>query len=449
VTSQAPEAASAEEPARPSLKARTIGATIWTFGGFGIQQVLRLGHNLVLTRLLRLPQIFGLMAVVQVFITGLEMLSDVGIVPAIIQSKRGDDPRLLNTAWTVQIFRGAAIGGCAAILAWPVSWFYQEPQLLWLLLVAGLSPVIRGFTSTRVATLNRHLNLGVLTRMELITQVISILVTVLAAWQLRSVWALLIGWLAGDLIRVILSHLMLPGKPNGLAWDPEAARELIKIGRWIILSTAVTFGVAQLDRLTLARLLPMKDLGIYTLALLFTNSVLMMGKTISGKVLFPMLSETNREDPHLFKSRLQKVRFVWCAPTAAALVLLAIGGSFLIKSLYPSPYHAAGWMLRILAAGSIMALINQSNGIMWPALGEFRIITLLMLIQLPILFASMILGHALFGLVGFVTGVALVELFVYPIQAFLIYRRHLWQPKFDFALLAASGSLIALGYWFV
>jgi O-antigen/teichoic acid export membrane protein len=174
-----------------------------------------------------------------------------------------------------------------------------------------------------------------------------------------------------------------------------------------------------------------------------------MGRTVGGKVLFPMLSETSREDPHLLDSRFRKVRLYWCLPTAAALVVLAIGGEVLIRLLYPPAFHSAGWMLRILAAGSVMALVNQSNGILWPALGEFRVITLLMIVQLPILFGCMVAGHRLHGLAGFVVGVALVELIVYPLQAFLISRRRLWQPKIDLALIGGSGALIALGTWLV
>jgi hypothetical protein len=45
------------------------------------------------------------MALVQVFLTGLQMFSDVGIRTSVIRSNRGADPVFLNTAWTVQIMR--------------------------------------------------------------------------------------------------------------------------------------------------------------------------------------------------------------------------------------------------------------------------------------------------------------------------------------------------------
>jgi hypothetical protein len=60
-------------PARASPRGSML--TVISFGG---QNALRLGSNLILTRLL-FPEAFGLMALVQVFMTGLQMFSDLGI----------------------------------------------------------------------------------------------------------------------------------------------------------------------------------------------------------------------------------------------------------------------------------------------------------------------------------------------------------------------------------
>ena len=55
-------------------------------------QFVRLGGNLILTRLL-FPEAFGLMAIVRLLSGGLAMFSDVGIPAAIIRHDRGDDRR--------------------------------------------------------------------------------------------------------------------------------------------------------------------------------------------------------------------------------------------------------------------------------------------------------------------------------------------------------------------
>lgn len=447
--SPAAEPTTAGDSPRPDLKARTLGSMAWTFAGFGVQQVLRLANNYILTRLLHLPRIFGLASVVTIVILGVEMLSDLGLGPAVVHSKRGDDPRFLNTAWLVQISRGFILGAVTAVLAWPVSWIYGEPQLFGLILLAAVSPVIRGFNSSRILALNRKVSLSYLTRLEVVTQVLATITTILFAAWLRSVWALLIGWLTGDAIRMILSHLILPGHRNRIEWDKEAARELINVGRWILLGTAVTYAVGQLDRLTLGRLLSMQELGIYNMAAYITAAVLLVGQTIGRRVLFPMLSETIREDPERLGPRFRKGRLLWVVPTAAALVILAIGGDFVIRILYPPQFWAAGWMLRVLAAGSILAVLNQSYSMIWLALGEFRINTFLMILQLPVLLGAMFAGYALYGLPGFVIGVAAVELIVFPVQTYLIARRRLWQPQLDVPVVAACGGLIALGYWLV
>ncbi len=44
------------------------------------------------------PRCFGLMALVQVFVTGLVMFSDVGLGQSVMQNKRGDEDDFLNTA---------------------------------------------------------------------------------------------------------------------------------------------------------------------------------------------------------------------------------------------------------------------------------------------------------------------------------------------------------------
>jgi hypothetical protein len=81
--------------------------------------------NLILTRLL-FPEAFGLMALVQVFLSGLQMFSDIGIQTSVIRSKRGEDPAFLDTAWTVQVLRGGLLWlGCLGI-AGPAAAFYEE-----------------------------------------------------------------------------------------------------------------------------------------------------------------------------------------------------------------------------------------------------------------------------------------------------------------------------------
>ena len=79
------------------FKKRAFQGTALVIAGYGLAQAMRLGGNLVLTRLL-VPELFGVMALTKVFITGLNLFSDIGLGPGIIRSTRGKEPAFLNTA---------------------------------------------------------------------------------------------------------------------------------------------------------------------------------------------------------------------------------------------------------------------------------------------------------------------------------------------------------------
>lgn len=169
-----------------SLNARFMRSSMFTLGGYASGQFLRLASNLILTRLL-FPEAFGMMALVSVLMQGLAMFSDVGVGASIMQSKRGDDQKFLDTAWTIQVIRGTLLWAVACLMAIPVANLYGEPLLAWILPCAGVTLFIAGFNPTRLETANRHLMVGRMTGIELGVQAITIVITVLLAWQLHSV----------------------------------------------------------------------------------------------------------------------------------------------------------------------------------------------------------------------------------------------------------------------
>jgi len=447
VHSRVKAALSTSAPSKPaSIQRRAVGGAFWSISGYGVQQGLRMGSHLVLARLL-LPEAFGLMALSTIILIGLEMLSDVGLGPAIVQGRHGDDPKLLHSAWTIQIIRGFFLYCIALLLALPLASWYEAPQLRLLVPALGLTTVLRGFTSIRLHSLHRAIRIRPIAILEITVQAITSVIMIVAALLWPTVWALVIGRLVGDVFRTVLSHVALPGARDRLGWDRQAVKDLITVGRWIFLSTAINFAAGNLDRLSLGHLFTMTELGIYSVAFMFCDLLLRAGITVGSKVFFPVLAETVREDVGILYTRLRKIRLLWLVPAAFALVALSIGGDWLVNLLYKAEFHEAGWMLRILAAGTVVAVINKSGAVVWLALGEFRVITFLLLVQIPVLCGAMFAGYHLAGIVGVVTGVALTEALVYPLHAILLWRRKLWQPEVDLPVAAVSGLLVALGYW--
>ncbi len=163
------------EMSEESQSGRAVRSGAYTLVGYVTLQILKLGGNVALTRLLP-REAFGMMAIVTTVLTGFGLFSDLGIAPSIVQNRRGDEPAFLNTAWTIQLFRGVTLFVLASLVAVPVGRYYELPELAPLLSVSALMGLIGGLASTKIETAERHLKLGRITVMDVSAQVMATIV---------------------------------------------------------------------------------------------------------------------------------------------------------------------------------------------------------------------------------------------------------------------------------
>lgn len=444
-------AAQASTPRLPlhTLRRRFLAGTCWTIAGHATSQLVRLAGNLVLVRLL-LPEHFGLMLAVNVFLQGLQMFSDIGIGPAIIQHPRGDQPAFVRTAWTLQILRGFGLWFVALLLAVPYAAFCGKPQLAHIIPVAALTAVLAGFNSTSLFRLNRSVRLAAITLLDVSTQVIGLaaMIALAAGFGWRSVWVLVAGSLLGSLTRLIWSHALARTRPDRFGFDPLAARDLIRFGRWIFLGTIITFLAGQVDRLLPARLLEADRLGIFAIGLALAIVVPESFKAIGSRVLFPVLAAMARQGPDILRQRSVHLRLALLGPGVAALLTVAAVADPLIALLYPPAYADAAQTLRILSLGATATIVLFTYNNLFFAIGATHLSTLVLVAQFALALAGAITGWLHWGEPGLLAGLALAPWATYPLTALLAIRRRLWQPHVDAPVLgiAAAGAIAILAW---
>jgi O-antigen/teichoic acid export membrane protein len=427
-----------------SLKKLAIRGTFWTVAGYGASQTLRFGSNLILTRLLT-PDLFGLMALVYIFITGLHLFSDVGIGLSVIQNKRGDEPAFLNTIWTLQIIRGAILWGVCLLIAWPLSLIYEEPQLLWLIPIVGLiNTLISGFVSPALYTLDRHMAVAQRTIIELATQVVSLVVMLIWAWFSPSIWALVAGSLVSTLLQLVWSHRLTPEKPSRFAWEKESVTEIFSMGQWIFLSTALTFLAEQADRLMLGKLFTLELLGIYTIALTLSDIPRQIALALSSKVIFPAVSKMIDLPRAEFRAKILRNRRYMVLALVLGVAILVSFGDQAILWLYDDRYRAAAWMLPILGLGIWPRLLCATSEPPLFALGTVQYTTFGNLCRLVFTIAAIAIGYTWFGILGAVVAVALNDLFYYVVVSYGLCREGLGCLTQDFQATGLLVGLIAL-----
>jgi O-antigen/teichoic acid export membrane protein len=416
-----------------TLRQRVLQSGSWTLAGYGVGQVLRLGGNLILTRLL-FPEAFGLMAIFQAVSFGVIMLSDVGIGPSIIQSERGNEPAFLNTAWTIQILRGLLACVVLCALAVPIAEIYSEPLLAAMLPVAGLLAFISGFSSTKLYVAQSNMEAARITQMEIGTSAIGLLCTVMLAWVLKSVWALVWGSVITTGLKVIVSHMFIHGVKNQFAWDRDAVSHLRGFGRWVLLGSALTFLSSEGARLLFGALLDMRQLAMFTLASAMSLMFWQAMQQVSGRVYFPAYSEVYRSNPKKLASVLFKARLTIIFPNWSLAVLFIFLGSQLMDKLYDERYHGSGLMLELLAVGLLARCLWGSYSGALLAMGQAATETMLTAMQIVCQISGISIGYYYWGGVGIVIGMAAANWVMYPVNAYVMARNGLWQPKLDIVM---------------
>lgn len=428
------------------LRSRALRGTAITLGGTAGQQLIRLASNLALTRLL-FPEAFGLMALIQTFMVGLHMFSDVGIRPSIIQNPRGEEPDFLNTAWTIQIGRGVVLWLAACALAWPLAQFYGDMQILYIMPIVGFASVIEGFATTKTATANRHLQLGRQTALTLVTQIIGTAAMILMAWIWPTVWVLVVGNLISMTLGVLLGHMFMPGVANRLRWDPSSAQDLMHFGRFIFVSTLAGFFVNQGDKIVLGKLISFADLGIYNIGFFMASFPLMMGSMVAQRILFPLFRHIRPSESAQNRIKIRRARSLLAGSMIAMFGVLALVGHHLIELLYDPRYLAAGPMLIVLVLMYIPTALTLGNSQLLLAEGNSRDFSKLVVIQAVLNFIYMLGGFWLLGIFGVLLVQGLNTLTIYPLQQHFLRRHQGTDMGRDAVFMALGLVFAALAIW--
>jgi O-antigen/teichoic acid export membrane protein len=433
-----------------SHRVRTaLHGSAWTLTGYGISQCLRAANVFILARRLLGPQAFGLAALATVFLSGLEMLTDLGVGMDVVQHRRGDDPVFINTAFLIQAIRGLILCGVAAALAFPFASFYHQPAIRGLAIVAALSVGIRGFASGSIWTMTRHVNLSRLTGLNIGCDTAGLVVAIAWSFISPTAWALVMARVGSALVYTIGSHLLADSRPT-LIFDWHAAREILAFGAGMFVSTATYFLGGEAERLILGKFVTIAELGCYSLAITVAALPSRALLQVTGQVFFPMISQSIREDTEMAGRHYLRARLFF-------LILgLIVGVGFIaysnrvISLLLGSKYLMTGWMLQLLGIRAALEVFSAPTISLLLAHGEPKYSASANTIRLILISIGIVTGYKHYGIHGAVLTLAVVPILVTLVIFPGIYkhlRRLFWVEAGCFMALTASLACAFLIRW--
>lgn len=379
---------------------------LWTLGLRLSSRALGFVRTVVLARLL-FPADFGLIAMAMLFVTGLESVTQTGLQQALIQRKTGVR-ECLDTAWTVTLARSLVL--CLVLVAAApfVADFFAEPRLTGILRVVSLSVLFGGFANIGIVYFQKDLAFGRQFRFETWASVAEFALTVLLAFSLRDVWALVWGGLAGNVLRVLLSYALHPFRPS-FRFDQAAFRELLDFGKWVSGYTVLCYAVSQCDSILLGRMLGAESLGYYQMA--FLTAVIPSSEVAIAisMVAFPSYAMMQDQPGRLRESfeKVFQVSALVCMPIG--LGILAVAPDF-IRVVLGDRWQGIGLIMQVLSVMGIAKALEGTTNSLLMAVGRPGLLMGFSSLQLILLGATLYPLVLLWGIPGAavaVTGTAL------------------------------------------
>lgn len=321
--------------------------------------VLRLGGNIVLTRLLD-PHAFGVIGVIVSVMIVLAMLSDLGFLDFVIRHEKGNDRRFLDVIWTIRLGQSGLQTIAMLVCAWPIALFLGKPELA--LPIAAAAPLFL-FSALCPMTLllaQREGRIRTTCTIELAALAIQIVTNLALSLLMPDYRAVIAGFYASALSRPILTMMMIGGGSRP-AWDRALAREFFGFSRWILASTLLTLLITQSDKFLFARLFSVADFGVYMLSVNLALALQPFGRNYVDRYFFPLIGRVARETPAALGEMFYGVR------RRLYLVLffgigVGIGGAPALFGLLFDHRYEYGWVyLSVLLLGIAFDLDSYAS----------------------------------------------------------------------------------------
>lgn len=298
-----------------------VSGSLWITASEVIKAISSLTVAIVAARVLD-AQDFGLMGIIYIVISILEVSTKTGFERALIQKQKDPTP-YLNVAFTWHIGRGVLLGILMLVLAPILAHFYEEPLLGPTVAACGLYLVFQGAKNTGEIFFSRDLDFKVVCAINAARSLLKLAVAIPAIFIFQNVWALVIEFVAGGFLTMVISYVAHSYRPR-LEWDWPKAKELIQFGKWIFGLSILGFIMNQGDDLFISTYMGATALGFYYYAFEISNWPATKITHVLSKVSFPTYSRLQDEPRRLREAFLNvmKSSLLLTGPVSVAIFLL-------------------------------------------------------------------------------------------------------------------------------
>ena len=113
--------------------------------------------------------------------------------------------------------------------------YFNDPRVTLVVRALAVSLMLSGIENIAVVTFQKEMQFGKEFQFLFCKRIVGFIVTIGAAWVIRSYWALVIGALAGRTFGVALSFAIHPMRPR---LSLKKFREIFSVSQWMLVTGA-------------------------------------------------------------------------------------------------------------------------------------------------------------------------------------------------------------------
>ncbi|WP_417265250.1 lipopolysaccharide biosynthesis protein [Brumimicrobium sp.] len=339
-----------------SLKKQAVSGVFWTFTQQFSMQVINFGVQIILARLL-MPEVFGLVAMLTVFVSIGQTLMDGGMTSSLIRTKNPDQLDY-STVFLTNLMVSIAIYLIIFLAAPAIASFYDQEILKNLLRVYALTFVIRSLVAVHTAKLTKEMNFKTQMKLQVPSTIVGGVVGVSMALGGFGVWSLVWLSLSQAIVFTIQNWIFIRWRPS-IVFNKRRFKYHLNFGYKLTLSGLLDTIYNNAYRIVIGKFFSPSSVGFFNQAETMRLFPVEQISIVMDKVTYPLFSNI-KSDVQLksaYRSTMQLALFV---VTPIMLILILVATDFFVfvfgeKWLPSVPYF------QILAIASIVRPISTYN----------------------------------------------------------------------------------------
>ncbi len=395
-----------------SLKKQATSGLVWTFAQQFGNHFIGFLVSLVLARLL-LPEEFGLIGMIGVFVGIGNTLVNAGLTQSLIRGKQLDQEDY-STVFFSNLFSSLFIYFLIYLLAPYIAQFYNQPILTDIVRLYCITFIITAFSAVQLARLTKNMNFKTQTIVAIPATIIGGAVGVTMAYLNYGVWSLVWSHLITASVASVQLWFYSGWRPS-LIFSLVKFKEHFNFGYKITLSSLIEKFFNNLFLIVIGRYFSAAQVGFYTRAETMKNLPAANLYMALDKVTYPMFSTIQDDNVRLkrvYKQLMQMVVYI----IAPVMIFLGFFAEPTFRFLFTEKWLPAVPYFQILCGIGILYPVLGFNINILKVKGRSDLILKIVSIQKILIIPGLVIGFQ-FGIFGLLYAQLVISILTFFINA--------------------------------